>query len=61
LTPSAKYGILKTSTKEEQMNETLSGKGYIQGDDGVITTSDGKVYGYHDGKLTLAGSWGVPA
>ena len=43
------------------MNETLSGKGYIQGDDGVITTSDGKVYGYHDGKLTLAGSWGVPA
>lgn len=43
------------------MNETLNGKGYIQGGEGVLTTSDGKVYAYHDGKLELAGSRGVPA
>jgi hypothetical protein len=52
LTPSAKYGILKASTKEEQMNETLSGKGYIQGGEGVFITSTGERYGYNDGKLT---------
>lgn len=34
------------------MNETLSGKGYIQGGEGVFITSTGERYSYHDGELT---------
>lgn len=34
------------------MNKELSGKGYIQGGDGYLTTSTGERYDYHDGRLT---------
>lgn len=34
------------------MNKTLSGKGHIQGGEGVFITSTGERYGYHDGELT---------
>lgn len=34
------------------MNKELSGKGYIQGGEGVFTTSTGERYRYHDGELT---------
>lgn len=30
----------------------LSGKGYIQGGEGVFITSTGERYHYHDGELT---------
>lgn len=34
------------------MNKELSGKGYIQGGEGVLITSTGERYHYHDGVLT---------
>jgi hypothetical protein len=34
------------------MHETLSGKGYIQGGEGVFVTTSGEVYAYRDGELT---------
>lgn len=34
------------------MNKELSGKGYIQGGEGVFVTSTGERYHYHDGELT---------
>lgn len=34
------------------MHKTLSGKGYIQGGEGVFITSAGEVYAYRDGELT---------
>lgn len=34
------------------MNKELSGKGYIQGGEGLFTTSTGERYEYHDGELT---------
>ena len=34
------------------MNKTLNGKGYIQGGEGYLITSDGRRYNYHDGQLT---------
>lgn len=34
------------------MNKELSGKGYIQGGEGIFITSTGERYEYHDGKLT---------
>lgn len=34
------------------MNKELSGKGYIQGGEGVFITSTGERYHYQDGKLT---------
>lgn len=34
------------------MNKELSGKGYIQGGEGVFITSTGERYSYHDGELT---------
>lgn len=43
------------------MDETMSGKGYIQGGEGYFITSTGEFYAYHDGELTLVGGWGIPA
>lgn len=34
------------------MHKTLSGKGYVQGGEGVFITSAGEVYAYRDGELT---------
>lgn len=34
------------------MHKALSGKGYIQGGEGVFITSAGEVYAYRDGELT---------
>ena len=34
------------------MNKELSGKGYIQGGEGIFIASTGERYHYHDGKLT---------
>lgn len=34
------------------MNKELSGKGYIQGGEGIFITSTGERYSYHDGELT---------
>lgn len=34
------------------MNKELSGKGYIQGGEGILITSTGERYSYHDGELT---------
>lgn len=34
------------------MNKTLSGKGYIKGGEGILITSTGDRYHYHDGELT---------
>ena len=34
------------------MNKELSGKGHIQGGEGVFITSTGERYRYHDGELT---------
>lgn len=34
------------------MNKEPSGKGYIQGGEGVFITSTGERYSYHDGELT---------
>lgn len=34
------------------MHKALSGKGYIQGGEGVFITSAGEVYAYDDGELT---------
>ena len=36
------------------MDKELSGKGYIQGGKGFLTTSTGERYEYHDGRLTQA-------
>lgn len=56
------------------MHKALSGKGYIQGGEGVFITSAGEVYAYRDGELTpltatddprgyadLEGSWAALA
>ena len=40
------------------MNKELSGKGHIQGGEGVLTTSTGERYHYHDGVLTR--TWPEP-
>lgn len=37
------------------MHKELSGKGYVQGGEGVFVTSAGEVYAYHDGELTPLG------
>ena len=42
------------------MNKEFSGKGYVKGGEGYLVTSTGEMYSYHDGELTLAGSWGIP-
>lgn len=34
------------------MHKALSGKGYVQGGEGVFITSAGEVYAYDDGELT---------
>ena len=34
------------------MHKALSGKGYVQGGEGVFITSAGEVYAYSDGELT---------
>lgn len=34
------------------MHKALNGKGYIKGGEGVLITSAGEVYAYHDGELT---------
>lgn len=34
------------------MHKALSGKGYVQGGEGVFVTSAGEVYAYRDGELS---------
>ena len=43
------------------MNREFSGKGYVQGGEGVFITSTGERYHYHDGELTRTsvGPWPI--
>lgn len=68
------YKYQPNKEMEDKMHKALSGKGYIQGGEGVFITSAGEVYAYRDGELTpltvtedprgyaaLEGSWAALA
>lgn len=46
------YKYQPNKEMEDEMHKALSGKGYIQGGEGVFITSAGEVYDYRDGELT---------
>lgn len=43
------------------MNKEISGKGYIQGGEGILIISTGERYTYHDGELTQTSARPLPA